>query len=116
MIKSNTARGILIAMNIASAIVIGGIGAIVITTSDGMFGTGITFIVIAALLATAFHNLITMTQEQRDEISGKAERTGVHWFWWVFWLFMFFPALLIVAIIHSGRKTRAEIRNLKQGA
>lgn len=130
MIKNNTARKVANTLNIASAIVIGGIGAIA-TTGDGMFGIGVAFIIIAIVLATAFHSLINLTQEKRNEIEferqqraiekrakkgGKANRTGVHWFWWVFWLIMFFPALIIVAIIHSGRKTRAEIRNLKKEA
>ncbi|WP_435137617.1 hypothetical protein [Pseudopelagicola sp. nBUS_19] len=46
----------------------------------------------------------------------KAPRTdadGIHWGWWVFWGLVFLPSLIVVAILHNGRKTRAAIRELK---
>ncbi|CUH49799.1 hypothetical protein RUA4292_03997 [Ruegeria atlantica] len=30
---------------------------------------------------------------------------GVHWFWWVFWTVLFWPALLIVYFVHTGKKS-----------
>lgn len=35
------------------------------------------------------------------------EVKGVHWFWWLFWLFVFTPALLLVAFRHYWKKRRA---------
>lgn len=32
---------------------------------------------------------------------------GVSAFWWVFWLIVFAPMLIVVAIVHVNRKSRA---------
>lgn len=115
MIKNDVMRGIANTLNITGALLIGGIGVIGMTDGE-MFWLGFAFITIAIALGLGLHSLINLTHEQRDEIRGKPEPAGVHWFWWVFWLIVFLPALIIVAIIHTGRKTRAEIRNSKQEA
>ena len=31
------------------------------------------------------------------------EGEGVHWFWWIFWLLVFWPAVVLVAIAHSKK-------------
>ena len=70
-------------------------------------------------MATAFWSIINKTEAERAEMRAKRRQKvdagGVHAFWWVFWLIAFFPALIVVAIIHNGRKTRAAIREVKQG-
>ena len=38
------------------------------------------------------------------------DNEGVHWAWWVLWAILFWQALIIIAIIHTGRKNRAAIR------
>ena len=69
-------------------------------------------------MATAFWSIINKTEAERAEMRAKrrekVDAGGVHAFWWVFWLIAFFPALIVVAIIHNGRKTRAAIREVKQ--
>ena len=40
----------------------------------------------------------------RREISAEGE--GVHWGWWVFWLLAFWPALIVVLIVHIGKKSK----------
>ena len=32
------------------------------------------------------------------------QEIGVHWGWWLFWLIVFWPALLFVALSHSKKK------------
>ena len=34
-------------------------------------------------------------------------KVSVHWFWWLFWLVVFWPALIIVYVIHSKRANAA---------
>ena len=29
---------------------------------------------------------------------------GVHWGWWLFWLLIFWPALIITAVIHFNNR------------
>ena len=70
-------------------------------------------------MGTAVWRIINTTAEERAAMDAKrrqkADAGGVHAFWWVFWLIAFFPALIVVAIIHNGRKTRAAIREVRQG-
>ncbi|UUW39715.1 hypothetical protein VP14_028 [Vibrio phage VPMCC14] len=35
-----------------------------------------------------------------DYIEIESKRDGVHWFWWIFWLLLFWPMLLLTVIIH----------------
>ena len=71
-----------------------------------------------AVIGVSLWRVINTTAEERAAMDAKLERErdkgGVHAFWWVFWLIAFFPALIVVAIIHNGRKTRAAIREVKQ--
>ena len=40
--------------------------------------------------------------------SARAQQfAGVHWGWWVFWSLFFWPALIVVAILHNGKKSNA---------
>ena len=36
---------------------------------------------------------------------------GVHWFWWVFWLVLFLPALFLVALVHEEKLSVVERKN-----
>lgn len=71
-------------------------------------------VAMCALGASFFWRLINWTSEQRGERARKIEykhnKGGVHILWWIFWLIVFFPALIVVAIIHSNKKTRAAIQ------
>lgn len=52
-------------------------------------------------------------QDTRFSNANKAfdvEQNGVHWGWWVVWGLVFLPSLIVVAMIHNGRKQRAAIR------
>lgn len=60
-------------------------------------------------IAVGFWSLINLTQEQRDKMRG-GPREGVHWFWFLFWLVFFFPALVITFLIHFNRKNAATRR------
>lgn len=79
---------------------------------------GQVFAAAFAVMGVSLWRIINTTAEERAARGAKLERErdkgGVHWFWWVFWLIAFFPALIVVAIIHNGRKTRAAIREVKQ--
>ena len=33
------------------------------------------------------------------------KKGGVHGFWWVFWLIMFIPVLILVALVHFSSET-----------
>ena len=33
-----------------------------------------------------------------------SEKSGVHWFWWVLWLIVFWPAVIFVWMEHNKRK------------
>ena len=67
-----------------------------------------------AVIGVSLWRVINTTAEERAKSAEKRDANGVHWFWWVFWLIAFFPALIVVAIMHNGRKTRAAIREVKQ--
>ena len=45
---------------------------------------------------------MTYTEQQALE-----DVQGVHWFWWLFWLVVFWPALLFVILTHTDRRKRA---------
>ena len=77
------------------------------------------------LMGVSLYSIIFLSDEDRAEIKAKQaakseahaikrDQGGVHWFWWLAWLIVFFPALIVVAIIHVGRKNRAAIRNAAQ--
>jgi len=77
------------------------------------------------VMLTAVYSLIFHTEEERVGMRAEAkakrqakrmakEANGVHWFWWLFWLVVFFPALIVVAIMHTGAKNRATIRKAKE--
>lgn len=36
------------------------------------------------------------------------EQNGVHWFWWVFWLIVFWPAVFLVWMEHNNRKRHSQ--------
>ena len=36
---------------------------------------------------------------------------GVHWLWWVFWFFVCWPVLLLVAICHMDKVETLEKKN-----
>jgi len=87
--------------------------------------TLILFVIFLFMVLTAIYSLIFHTEEEREEMRAEAkakrqakrmtnEANGVHWFWWLFWLVLFFPALIVVAIMHTGRKNRAAIRETKE--
>ena len=44
-----------------------------------------------------------------DYRKNQKEKSGVHFLIWVFWFIAFFPALIIVAIVHHGRRVRSAI-------
>ena len=71
-----------------------------------VFFLGITLAILVASLR--------MLNEDPIESRNRVEANGVHWFWWLFWAIAFLPALILVAIIHIGRKNRAAIRESKQ--
>ena len=52
-----------------------------------------------------------------DTVYIEKPKTGVHWGWWVFWLIFFWPALIVVALIHFGRKdaTNNVVSHIIQG-
>lgn len=44
----------------------------------------------------------TITEEE-VEVETKKEVKGVHIGWWIFWLIVFFPALIVVAVVHFNK-------------
>ena len=82
------------------------IGVLMMATERDLFGLGVVLAAIGLVIAY----LPWMEKQTAAEI----DAGGVHWFWWVFWLIIFFPALIVVAIIHTGRKNRAAIRSSLQ--
>ena len=107
-------------LNILNFAVFGAIAAFAASLGTiGEADTGIVLmagvvVAVCALGAGFFWRLINWTPEQRAERARKIEykhnKGGVHIFWWTFWLIVFFPALIVVAIIHSNKKTRAAIQ------
>jgi hypothetical protein len=43
----------------------------------------------------------------RDDNQLIRDAAGVGVFWWLFWLIVFAPALIVVAMVHFSRKSRA---------
>ncbi len=64
-----------------------------------------------ALISVSYNYGLSTAQER----AAKTDAGGVHAIWWILWLILFFPALIIVAIVHNGRKNRSVIRELKAG-
>jgi hypothetical protein len=48
-----------------------------------------------------------MSVKDKSTVELERDLNGVHWFWWVFWLLIFWPALIVTWIIHSNKKERA---------
>ena len=72
-----------------------------------------TFIILLAVLLGGTLIGFLMIADSAKALPPKAPRTdadGIHWGWWVFWGLVFLPSLIVVAILHNGRKTRAAIR------
>lgn len=42
-------------------------------------------------------------------------KKGVHWFWWLFWLIIFFPVLALVLLVHlnSSKVYTVMVKNYK---
>ena len=104
--------------NILNFVVFGGFTAIFMlgaTYQEGFLVGGALISVGSILMGIAVYSLINYTNEERAAMRAKSaekkDANGVHWFWWVFWLIAFFPALIVVAIMHTGRKNRAAIRS-----
>ena len=80
-----------------------------------VLGGLLTFCVIG--IAVACWSLINTTEAERAQMRADRARArdagGIHWLWWVFWLIVFFPALIVVAIVHSARKNRAAMREIQ---
>lgn len=49
--------------------------------------------------------------EQRE---AQTEKSGVAVWLWIFWLVVCFPVLIVVAIVHTGRKNRHALRLLRE--
>ena len=98
-------------LNVANAVVFGGIAlsSIAIAMSTLPLEVIITA-TIAIIFWVCFHRLINTTKAERIAAT---DAGGVHWVWWILWLILFFPALIVVAIIHTGRKNRAAIRSVR---
>ncbi|MEP1200763.1 hypothetical protein [Tateyamaria sp.] len=118
-------KALKLVLNILNIIVFGCATAIAVlmATTGGMLGLGIVLALCSICIGTAFWSLINLTdgdrQKLRDEAAQKRviaakerDAKGVHWVWWVLCLLVFFPALIVVAIVHSGRKNRAAMREL----
>lgn len=59
------------------------------------------------------YNELMAGQRARERLRQyRRDSRGVNIFWWLFWLVVFFPALIIVAIVHNGRKNRAALYEL----
>jgi hypothetical protein len=45
----------------------------------------------------------TITEEDAPVLQAVAPKKGVHVIWWIFWLLVFFPALIVVAVVHFNK-------------
>ena len=107
--------------NILNFVVFGGLAAIFMAGAvyqEGFQNVGAFLSACFIVMGVSLWRIINTTAEERAAMGAKRRQKvdagGVHWFWWVFWLIAFFPALIVVAIMHNGRKTRAAIREVKQ--
>ena len=103
--------------NILNFVVFGGLAAIFMAAAvsqEGDQNVGAFLSACFIVMGVSLWRIINTTAEERAKSAEKRDANGVHWFWWVFWLIAFFPALIVVAIMHNGRKTRAAIREVKQ--
>lgn len=114
---------------LAVSIPLGGIGLLMVFTAPDLQVIGFSFVVMAGLFAygvlpcfrTARTNAATAQALKRIAKDAarqyRDEPSGVHWIWWVLAIFAIpaligIPALLVIAIIHTGRKNRALAREL----
>ncbi len=75
------------------------LAGIIVVNTPGLEGVG----VVSSLVGFSIVVAIWYEPEPEPEIDVR----GVHWFWWVFWLLVFFPALIVVAIVHTNKKDKA---------
>ncbi len=75
------------------------LAGIIVVNTPGLEGVG----VVSSLVGFSIVVAIWYEPEPEPEIDVR----GVHWFWWIFWLVVFFPALIVVAIVHTNKKDKA---------
>jgi uncharacterized membrane protein YidH (DUF202 family) len=96
------------------------LGVSMIALSPELKDLGVILVVLAMLV---FYIATPLAGRIRHAQALRAEQHGVHWFWWLVAILLVpaivgIPLLIVIAIIHTGRKNRALARELanKQGA